>query len=63
VRALELVFTLVSHPGRKHPAEFPPLAPDGVAASDAPETVLRQWVLARWPPGDGGNLQRFLENL
>jgi hypothetical protein len=34
-----------------------------VAASDAPETVLRQWVLARWPPGDGGNLQRFLENL
>jgi uncharacterized membrane protein YphA (DoxX/SURF4 family) len=63
VRSLELVFTRVSHPGRKHPVEFPTLAPDGVAASDAPETVLRQWVLARWPPGDGGNLQRFLENL
>jgi len=63
VRSLELTFTRVSHPGRKHPAEFPPLAPDGVAASDAPETVLRQWVVARWPPGNGGNLQRFLENL
>ena len=63
VKSLDLTFSRVSHPGRKHPSEFPPLTPDGVAASDAPETVLRQWVLARWPPGDGGNLERFLENL
>ena len=38
-----------------------PGTPEGVAASNAPDTVMRQWVLARWPPGDGSSLDRFLE--
>ena len=61
VQSLELSYTRVSHPGRQHPTDFPPLTPDGVALADAPDTVLRQWVLARWPPA-GSGIERFLEN-
>lgn len=60
VRSLEIRFTRVSHPGRPHPNDFPRLDAAGSAAAESPETVLRQWVLARWP-ADGGNLERFLE--
>ena len=62
VKSLELTSTRVVHPGRKHPAEFPLLTPEGVAVGNAPDTVLRRWVLARWRPGDGSSLDRFLEN-
>ena len=63
VVSLEIRTTRVTHPDRRNAANFPALTPSGIAASPAPNTVLRQWLIASWPPRSAGtgNLDRFLK--
>jgi hypothetical protein len=53
----------VIHKDKGTAHEFPRLNQEGIAQDFAPDTVLRQWLLASWPQrGVGsGNLYRFLE--
>ncbi|MBL6710696.1 MAG: HTTM domain-containing protein [Planctomycetes bacterium] len=63
VQNLEIYFTQVIHKDKGTAHEFPRLNQEGIAQDFAPDTVLRQWLLASWPQrGVGsGNLDRFLE--
>ena len=63
VQKLEIYFTQVIHKDKGTANEFPRLNQEGIAQEFAPDTVLRQWLLASWPErGVGsGNLDRFLE--
>ena len=63
VQKLEIYFTQVIHKDKGTAHEFPRLNQEGIAQEFAPDTVLRQWLLASWPQrGVGsGNLDRFLE--
>ena len=63
VQTLEIYFTQVIHKNTGTAQEFPQLNQEGVARDFAPDTVLRQWLLASWPPRahGSGNLDRFLE--
>ena len=63
VQKLEIYFTQVIHKDKGTANEFPRLNREGIAQEFAPDTVLRQWLLASWPErGVGsGNLDRFLE--
>ena len=63
VQTLEIYFTKVIHENTGTAHEFPQLNQEGIAQGFAPNTILRQWLLASWPPqGVGsGNLYRFLD--
>ncbi len=63
VQTLEIYFTQVVHKSKSTANEFPQLNEEGIAREFAPDTTLRQWLLASWPPrGRGsGNLDRFLD--
>ena len=63
VQTLEIYFTQVVHESKSTANEFPQLNEEGIAREFAPDTTLRQWLLASWPPrGRGsGNLDRFLD--
>ena len=63
VQTLEIYFTQVIHKNKGTAHEFPQLNQEGIAQEFAPNTILRQWLLASWPPrgGGSGNLDRFLE--
>ena len=63
VKVLEIYFTQVIHQNEGTAHEFPQLNQEGIAQEFAPNTTLRQWLLACWPPrGVGsGNLDRFLD--
>lgn len=63
VQTLEIYFTQVVHKSESTVNEFPQLNEKGIAQEFAPDTVLRQWLLASWPPrGLGsGNLERYLD--
>jgi len=63
VKVLEIYFTQVIHQNEGTAHEFPQLNKEGIAQEFAPNTTLRQWLLASWPPrGVGsGNLDRFLD--
>ena len=63
VQTLEIYFTQVIHKNKGTAHEFPQLNQEGIAQDFAPDTVLRQWLLASWPPraNGSGSLDRFLE--
>ncbi|GAG05069.1 unnamed protein product, partial [marine sediment metagenome] len=63
VQTLEIYFTRVIHKNKGTAHEFPQLNQEGIAQDFAPDTVLRQWLLASWPPraNGSGSLDRFLE--
>jgi len=63
VQTLEIYFTQVIHENRGTAHEFPQLNQEGIARDVAPDTILRQWLLASWPPrrNGSGSLDRFLE--
>ena len=63
VRSLEIYYTQVIHEGKDTAQNFPKLTRNGVPQSFSPDSTLRQWLLATWPPrkAGAGNLNRFLK--
>ena len=63
VRSLEIYYTQVIHKGKSTAQDFPELTKNGVPQSFSPDSTLRQWLLATWPPrkAGAGNLNRFLK--
>ena len=63
VRSLEIYYTQVIHEGKGTSQDFPELTRSGVPQNFSPDSTLRQWLLATWPPrkAGAGNLDRFLK--
>ena len=65
VRSLEIYYTQLIHEGKGTAQDFPELTRRGVPQNFSPDSTLRQWLLATWPPRKSGtgNLDRFLEEI
>ena len=63
VCTLEIYYTQAIHEGKATAHDFPELTEQGVPKKFSPDSTLRKWLLATWPPrkAGSGNLDRFLK--